>query len=364
MRLGIIGLPNVGKSTLFNAVTKAGVESANYPFCTIEPNVGIVSVPDYRLNVLKDIYGFEKAIPATIKFYDIAGLVKGAYKGEGLGNKFLSHIREVASIIHVVRCFEDPDITHISGNIDPLGDIETVNLELIFSDLEMVERRIEKTKKLLKGDKNLATELELLERVRTVLEEGTSIRTLDCTEDETKMLKTFNLLSIKPIIYVANVSEDDIVNNGANNPHVQTLKEFAKSENAETIVICAKIEAEIAELDENERQFFLEELKLKQSGLERLVLVCYSLLGLISFLTTESEEIRAWTIKKGTKAPEAAGKIHTDFEKGFIRAEVVAFEDLVRHGSNTAAKEKGLIRLEGKEYVVQDGDVILFRFNV
>ncbi len=364
MKLGIIGLPNVGKSTLFNAITKTGVESANYPFCTIEPNIGVVSVPDYRLNILKDIYKFEKVTPATIKFYDIAGLVKGAYKGEGLGNKFLSHIREVTSIIHVVRCFEDFNVTHVDGNIDPVRDIETVNLELIFSDLEIIEKRIERTKKLLKGDKNLAPELELLNKVKAALEEGMPARILNYTEDEDEILKTFNLLSSKPIIYVANISENDITNDGANNPHVQALKEFVKNENARTIVICAEIEAEIAELDEDEREMFLEELGLKQSGLERLVQASYSLLGLISFLTTESEEIRAWTVKKGTKAPKAAGKIHTDFEKGFIRAEVIAFEDLIEQGSNAAAKEKGLIRLEGKEYVVQDGDVILFRFNV
>ena len=364
MKLGIVGLPNVGKSTLFNAITKARVESANYPFCTIEPNIGIVPVPDYRINVLKDLYGFEKVTPATVKFYDIAGLVKGAYKGEGLGNKFLAHIREATSIVHVVRCFEDPNIAHVYEDINPLRDIETVDLELIFSDLEMVEKRIEKTEKLFKGNKNLAKELELLKKVRSSLEEGTSARILNCTEDESKMLETFNLLSLKPVIYVANVFENDVANDGANNPHVQALKEFAKNENAETVVICAEIEAEITELDEDEKQFFLEELGLRQSGLERLIQACYSLLGLISFLTTESREIRAWTIKKGTKAPEAAGKIHTDFEKGFIRAEVIAFEDLVKHGSNTAAREKGLVRLEGKEYIVQDGDVILFRFNV
>lgn len=364
MKLGIIGLPNVGKSTLFNAITKAGVESANYPFCTIEPNIGVVSVPDYRLDILKTMYEFEKITPAVIKFYDIAGLVKGAHKGEGLGNKFLSYIREVASIVHVVRCFEDSDVVHVGEDINPLRDIETINLELIFSDLEMIEKRIEKTEKLFKGDKSLATELDLLKKVRAVLESGTSVRALNCTDDEKEILKTFNLLSSKPVIYIANISEDDIADDGINNPHVQMLKEFAKNENTEIVVICAKIEAEIAELDENEKQFFLEELELKQSGLDRLIKACYSLLGLISFLTTESREIRAWTIKKGAKAPEAAGKIHTDFEKGFIRAEVIAFDDLMKYGSNAAVKEKGLIRLEGKEYMVQDGDVILFRFNV
>ena len=303
-------------------------------------------------------------VPTTIKFYDIAGLVKGAYKGEGLGNKFLSHIREVTSIVHVVRCFEDTNITHIDENIDPLRDIEIVNLELIFSDLQMIEKMIEKIEKLLKGDKNLATELEFLRKINAILEEGLPARTLSCTKDESKMLETFNLLTSKPVIYVANVPENDIVNDGADNLYVEALKKFAENENAEVIVICAEIEAEISELEDDEKQFFLEELKLKQSGLERLIQACYSLLGLISFLTTESEEIRAWTIKKGTKAPKAAGKIHTDFERGFIRAEVVAFEDLVKHGSSAAAKEKGLIKLEGKEYVVQDGDVILFRFNV
>lgn len=364
MKLGIVGLPNVGKSTLFNAITKAGAESANYPFCTIEPNVGVVSVPDHRLNILKDINSSERVLPAVIEFYDIAGLVKGASKGEGLGNKFLSHIREVASIVHVVRCFDDSNITHVSGNVDPLRDIEIINLELIFSDFEMIEKRIEKTEKLFKGDKSLEPELRLLERVRDALEEGISARVLECTEDEAEMLKTFNLLSSKPTIYVANVSEDDLADNGVNNPYVQTVKEFARNENAEVVVICAKIEAEIAELDEDEKQMFLEELGLKQSGLERLIQASYSLLGLISYLTAGPKEVRAWTIKKGTRAPEAAGKIHTDFEKGFIRAEVVAFDDLAELGSNTAAKEKGLVRLEGKEYIVQDGDVILFRFNV
>lgn len=364
MKLGIVGLPNVGKSTLFNAITKAGAESANYPFCTIEPNVGVVSVPDYRLNVLKDMNKPEKVSPATIEFYDIAGLVKGAYKGEGLGNKFLSHIREVASILHVIRCFEDSNVTHVNGNINPLRDIETINLELIFADLEMIEKRIQKTERLLKSDKNLKAEFELLKKVESALEEGIPARILECNDDETEMLKTFNLLSLKPIIYVANVSEDEVAEDGKNNPYVQTLKDFAKNEKAKLVVICAKIEAEIAELDEDEKQMFLKELGLKKSGLERLIQASYSLLGLISYLTAGPKEVRAWTIKKGTKALKAAGKIHTDFERGFIRAEVVAFKDLVEHGSNAAAKEKGLVRLEGKEYVVQDGDVILFRFNV
>lgn len=364
MKLGIVGLPNVGKSTLFNAITKAGAESANYPFCTIEPNVGVVSVPDHRLKILKDINQSERILPAAIEFYDIAGLVKGASKGEGLGNKFLSHIREVAAIIHVVRCFDDSNISHVSGSVDPLRDIETINLELIFSDLDMIERRIERTEKLFKGDKSLGLELEVLKRVQASLEDGKNARTLKCNEEEALILESFNLLSSKPIIYVANVAEEDVANDGINNPYVETVRSFANTEAAELVVICAKIEAEIAELDEDEKQMFLEELGLKESGLERLIQASYSLLGLISYLTAGPKEVRAWTIKKGTKAPQAAGKIHTDFEKGFIRAEVVAFEDLQRLGSNVAAKEEGLVRLEGKEYIVQDGDVILFRFNV
>lgn len=364
MKLGIVGLPNVGKSTLFNAITQAGAESANYPFCTIEPNVGVVSVPDYRLNVLRDMNKSERVLPAAIEFYDIAGLVKGASKGEGLGNKFLSHIREVASILHVVRCFEDTNITHVDGSVDPIRDIETINLELIFSDLEVVEKRIQKTEKLLKTDKTLAAELELLKKIVAALEEGISARALECDANETEILKSFNLLSAKPIIYVANVSEEEVAEDGVNNPYVGKLREFAKVEEAEVVVICAKIEAEISELEEDEKQMFLEELGLKQSGLDRLVQASYSLLGLISYLTAGPKEVRAWTIKEGTKAPGAAGKIHTDFERGFIRAEVVAFKDLVEHGSHAAAKEKGLVRLEGKEYVVQNGDVILFRFNV
>ncbi|MCC5909182.1 MAG: redox-regulated ATPase YchF [Clostridiaceae bacterium] len=364
MKLGIVGLPNVGKSTLFNAITQAGAESANYPFCTIEPNVGVVAVPDDRLKFLEELYQSEKVIPAAIEFYDIAGLVKGASKGEGLGNKFLSHIREVASIVQVVRCFEDGNITHVDGSVDPLRDIETINLELIFSDLEMVEKRIEKTQKLVKSDKSLVAELELLKRLQSTLEEGLSARTLEYDKNELELLKGFGLLSMKPIIYVANVAEDEVAEEGANNPHVQKVKEFASTEDAEVVVICAKIEAEISELDEEEKAMFLEELGLTESGLDRLVQASYSLLGLMSYLTAGPKEVRAWTIKKGTKAPQAAGKIHTDFEKGFIRAEIVAYDDLVEYGNFNAAKEKGLVRLEGKEYIVKDGDVINFRFNV
>lgn len=364
MKLGIVGLPNVGKSTLFNAITQAGAESANYPFCTIEPNIGVVAVPDHRLNFLRDLHQSQKVIPAAIEFYDIAGLVRGASKGEGLGNKFLSHIREVASILQVVRCFEDSNITHVDGSVNPLRDIETINLELTFSDLEIVERRIQKTEKLVKTDKTLSAELDLLKRLQSAFEEGLSARSLEYTADEQELLKDFGLLSMKPIIYVANVAEDEVANEGGNNPHVQKLREFAKTENAQVVVICAKIESEIAELEEEEKAMFLEELGLKQSGLDQLVKASYSLLGLISYLTAGPQEVRAWTIRKGTKAPQAAGKIHTDFEKGFIRAEVVAYDDLVSCGSNAAAKEKGLVRLEGKEYIVKDGDVILFRFNV
>jgi len=364
MKLGIVGLPNVGKSTLFNAITQAGAESANYPFCTIEPNVGVVSVPDYRLNRLSDLYNSEKVIPAIVEFYDIAGLVRGASKGEGLGNKFLSHIREVSAIIHVVRCFDDSNITHVDGDVNPLRDIETINLELIFSDLETVEKRIQKNEKLVKSDKSLVPELELLHRIKDVLEDGKSVRFLDLTDDEAKIVSSFNLLSNKPVIYVGNVSEEDIQDLGASNPYVKKLEAFAEEEHSEVVVICAKIEAEISELEDEEKGLFLEELGLKESGLDRLIKASYSLLGLISYITAGPKEVRAWTIKKGTKAPQAAGKIHTDFEKGFIRAETVSFDDLNNLGSTAAAKEKGLVRLEGKEYVVKDGDVILFRFNV
>lgn len=364
MKLGIVGLPNVGKSTLFNAITKAGAQSANYPFCTIEPNVGVVAVPDDRLEVLEKMHNSEKVIPTSIEFYDIAGLVKGASKGEGLGNKFLSHIREVEAIVHVVRCFEDENVVHVEGSVDPLRDIETINLELIFSDLELLQRRIDKTTKLLKGDKSLQGELDILNKIKVTLEDGSSARTIDFTEDEEKFVKTLNLLSSKPIIYVSNVSEDELVENGGINEYVKKVMEFAKSENAEVIVVSAKIESEVAELDDEERLAFLQELGLEETGLDKLINAGYSLLGLISFLTAGPKEVRAWTIRNGTKAPQAAGKIHSDIEKGFIRAEAISFEALVKAGNMTNAKDMGLVRLEGKDYVVQDGDIILFRFNV
>lgn len=363
MKLGIVGLPNVGKSTLFNAITKAGAESANYPFCTIEPNVGVVSVPDKRLNVLKDLYDSQRVVPTAIEFYDIAGLVRGASKGEGLGNKFLGHIREVAAIVHVVRCFEDENVVHVEGKIGPLSDIETINMELIFADMELLERRIDKTRKALKSDKTAQAELDLLERIQKTLEEGLSARTIDFTEDEDKFVSTLQLLTYKPIIYVANVSEEDIMAGGEND-FVKEVRAFAATEKAEVVMICAKIEQEIAELEDEDRLAFLQDLGLDEAGLDKLVRACYHLLDLISFLTAGPQEVRAWTIRRGTKAPQAAGKIHSDIERGFIRAETIAFDDLISVGTMSAAKDKGLVRLEGKEYEVKDGDVILYRFNV
>ena len=365
MKLGIVGLPNVGKSTLFNSLTKAGAESANYPFCTIDPNVGIVPVPDERLDVLGKMYNSAKIVPATIEFVDIAGLVKGASKGEGLGNQFLANIREVDAIVHVVRCFEDSNIIHVDGSIDPLRDIETINYELIFSDVEILERRIAKASKGARNDKTLAKELELLKRLKDFLEEGNMAKSFETEdEDELAWIAEYNLLTYKPVIYAANVIEDDLANDGADNENVAKVREFAKNEHSEVFVICAQIEQEIAELDDEEKKMFLEELGIESSGLEKLIAASYSLLGLISYLTAGEMETKAWTIKKGTKAPQAAGKIHTDFERGFIRAEVVTYDNLVECGSYNAAKEKGLVRSEGKEYVMQDGDIVLFRFNV
>ncbi len=366
MKLGIVGLPNVGKSTLFNSLTKAGAESANYPFCTIDPNVGVVTVPDERLNVLGEMYHTKKIIPAAIEFVDIAGLVKGASKGEGLGNQFLANIREVDAIVHVVRCFEDSNIVHVDGSIDPLRDIETINLELIFSDLEILERRISKAVRAARNDKTIAKELALMERIKAHLEDGKMAKSFDDIndEDEQQWLESYNLLTYKPVIFAANVAEDDLADDGTSNAGVQAVREYAKREDCEVFVVCAEIEQEIAELDDDEKSMFLEELGLKESGLEKLIKASYSLLGLISYLTAGEPEVRAWTIKKGTKAPQAAGKIHSDFERGFIRAEIVSYDDLMACGTYNAAKEKGLVRLEGKEYVVQDGDIILFRFNV
>lgn len=365
MKLGIVGLPNVGKSTLFNSLTKAGAESANYPFCTIDPNIGIVPVPDERLDVLAKMHNSAKVVPAVIEFVDIAGLVKGASKGEGLGNQFLSNIREVDAVVHVVRCFEDSNIIHVDGSINPIRDIETINLELIFSDLEIIERRISKTVRGARNDKKLAKELAFLERIKAFLEEGKLAKNLEITDDDEKeWMSEYNLLTDKPVIYAANVSEDDLADDGAGNAMVNEVKKYAKDEGQEVFVICAQIEQEIAELDDDEKKMFLEDLGLAESGLEKLIKASYSLLGLISYLTSGETETRAWTIKKGTKAPQAAGKIHSDFERGFIRAEVVSYDALHELGSMLAAKEKGLVRSEGKEYIMQDGDVVLFRFNV
>ncbi|MCI6853998.1 MAG: redox-regulated ATPase YchF [Firmicutes bacterium] len=364
MKLGIVGLPNVGKSTLFNAITKAGAEAANYPFCTIEPNVGVVTVPDERVTKLHEIYNSKRTIYATIEFCDIAGLVKGASKGEGLGNKFLGHIREVEAIVHVVRCFANDNIVHVDGRIDPASDIDTINTELLLSDMEILDRRIQKTTKMAKADKQLQSELDLLNRIYAWLGDGKNARAMDLDEDEEAFVKTLGLLSYKPIIYVANVSDDEVAD-ADNNPYVQQVREIAASEGAEVVVICAEIEAEVAELDDEERTMFLEELGIEESGLDKLIKASYSLLNLISFLTAGEDECRAWTIKRGTKAPGAAGKIHTDFEKGFIRAETIAYDKLMEvGGSLAAAKEKGFIRSEGKEYVMNDGDVVNFLFNV
>ena len=366
MKLGIVGLPNVGKSTLFNSLTKAGAESANYPFCTIDPNVGVVTVPDERLNVLGEMYHTKKIIPAAIEFVDIAGLVKGASKGEGLGNQFLANIREVDAIVHVVRCFENSNIVHVDGSINPLRDIETINLELIFSDLEILERRISKVSKVARNDKSAAKELGLLNKVKAHLEDGKLAKTFEEVDDEEEQawLESYNLLTYKPVIYAANVAEDDLADDAANNEYVARVREYSKKDNCEVFVICAQIEQEISELDDDEKKMFLEDLGISSSGLDKLIAASYRILGLISYLTAGETEVRAWTITEGTKAPQAAGKIHSDFERGFIRAEVVSYDDLIACGSHTAAKEKGLIRLEGKDYVVKDGDIMLFRFNV
>lgn len=364
MKLGIVGLPNVGKSTLFNALTNAGAESANYPFCTIDPNVGVVAVPDKRLDRLAEMYNPDKYTPAIIEFVDIAGLVKGASKGEGLGNKFLGNIREVDAVVHVVRCFENNDIVHVEGSVDPIRDVETINLELILSDLEIVERAIDRTTKAARADKKLLEKLEVLERVKVALEAGKCARTVELSEEEMAWIDESRLLTLKPTIYAANISEDEVNGDYVNSTHYQALKAHADSEGSEIIAVSAQIEAELAVLDGDEKEMFLADLGIEESGLDKLIKSSYSLLGLISFLTAGPKEVRAWTIKKGTKAPGAAGKIHTDFERGFIRAEVVAFDDLSREGDRNKVKEKGLLRSEGKEYVMKDGDVVEFLFNV
>ena len=365
MKLGIVGLPNVGKSTLFNSMTVGKAEAANYPFCTIDPNVGIVTVPDKRLDRLTKMYDSQKTVPAVIEFVDIAGLVKGASKGEGLGNKFLSHIREVDAIVHVVRCFEDPNVVHVDGSVNPLRDIETINLELIFSDMEVLERRIAKTVKAARADKSLQKELDILNKLKEALENGISARAVEFDDpDDKTFVDSLTLLTAKPVLYAANVAEDDLADDGASNPHVEAVRKLAEAEGSEVFVLCAKIEEEISDLDEEEKALFLNDLGVESSGLDRLIKASYKLLGLISFLTAGPQESRAWTIRQGTKAPGAAGKIHSDFERGFIRAEVVSYDDLDRLGSYHLAREQGLVRSEGKEYVMKDGDVVLFRFNV